>query len=266
MKLLFLLLLVSTTLSAQVVGSYGYPLSGIVVVNQNVDKSSSGWSTCILSGCNPGGTNPPTSFTLTANTSPSLDTGSMLISETCNAPSCNGLATFKGPACEDCTNFYSDEWIFLSSNCAQMAQVELDVFSFSKSNPAFGTGTEFMFGKQWNQAGSVWQVWNQSSGTWVNTSLTTSLSCSAWHHIQTADHRVKGDINKCSGSPCMYYDYIIIDGVKTQWNLIQPAGALPNTFQSVVGFQFQMNQASPSGSVTVTENVNQAQLTAFSAN
>lgn len=263
------LFIVASYAQAQVVGSYGYPLSGAVVSSQNVDKASTGWSTCIIGACgggSPGGTNAPTAFTITANTTPSLDTGSMLISETCNAALCNGLATYKGPACEDCTNFYTDFWLYLSSNCAQMAQVEMDVFSFSKSNPAFGTGTNFMFGKQWNQANGTWDIFNQQAGAWVHTTLTTALSCAAWHHIQTADHRVKGDTNQCNSAPCMYFDYIIIDGVKTLWNLKEPAGALTSGFQSVVGFQWQMNQASPSGSVTVTENVNEPSLTAVSAN
>lgn len=227
----------------------------------NIASSLTGWSTCILSACNPGGSGTPTGTSQTVgNSSPSgAPSGtSMLLSETANTSFTNALWPYKSStACDTCANFSDSFEVYLGSNSAQAGSFEYDVFDFAQS-----LNTEFMWGMQWNQASGVWQVFNQAAGSWVNTSVTTALSYSSWHHIQRTYHRVQGDTSNCSGQPCMYYDTLTIDGTAHVLNMVEPAGTLPTGWTSAIGWQAQIDIGTISGSQTVLENLDQVAFTA----
>ena len=181
----------------------------------------------------------------------------MHLSVTGNTSFTNALWVYRAGALDTAVNFTSSFCVYLGANSAYAGSFEYDMFDFSSS-----TNTEFMWGVQWNQTSSVWQVFNQAAGHWVNTSVTTPLAYSTWNCLSFANHRVAGDTNSCSGHPCMYYDSITINGAKTSWALAEPAGTLPSGWNSAVGFQFQIDIGSISGAETVDEYVDLANFTA----
>jgi hypothetical protein len=235
-------------------------LSGIN--NKNTDNSLTGWkAVCINPACSPGGSGTPSATAHTINNaSPSLDGDSTKFSETSSKSYSNALWTFRNGSCDECSQNYSDFWVYLGPNSAHAQAFEFDSFNFDRTD-----NIEFMWGMQWNQQGGRWQIWKQAPGSghgWVDTSLSTPLSYNAWHHIQVVDHRVIGDKNDCSGEPCMYFDSITIDGIKTVWNLVEPASALPNGWASEAGDQFQIDIASISSSQTLTMNIDESNFQA----
>ena len=230
---------------------------GSMVVANNTDDSLTGWSTCYIGSCagggTPGGSGTPTAVSQTiSNATPSLDGASMLFSQTTATSHTNVLWTFKTTVCDNCTIFRSDYWVYLGSNTAKAEALEFDAFDFDVTH-----NVEDMFGTECDQTNGLWQIWNQQSGNWINTTLACTLTYSAWHHIQRSEHRVIGDTS-CSGQQCMHYDSITIDGVTTNWNLTEPASVLPSGWTSATGYQFQTDIGTISSSQTVVENIDEA--------
>lgn len=193
-------------------------------ISTNIASTSSNWSTCFLPSCNPGGSGTPITFGQTFG-------ASSVISITGPAFS-NGLAIYKHTGTTTNTYLQSDFTANISSTNAQA--YEYDMFIFK-------SGTEYMFGEQCDFAGGFWDVWNQSSGVWVPTTLACSLTASADHHIQVSDHI-------CGTSMC--YDSIIIDGVNTNLNLSEPSG--PTGFSDAYGIQFQLDENGTGTSLSET--------------
>jgi hypothetical protein len=239
--------------------------SGSTTSATNIDDTLTAWGgygtagwkpVCVLPGCNPGGVNPPSATNQTINNaSPSLDGESMLLSITSPAGgNSNSLWTYIAGANEAATQFVEDYRIYPSANVASTNALEDDDFLFSTT-----LNTEFMFGHNC-VTGGYWQVWNQLTGAWVNTSVACSLPATTWTHVQWTGHRVAGDTSACSGHPCMYYDTLTINGTPNAINMTEPAGTLPGGWASAVGIQWQIDVSA--GNTTVTENLDEASFQA----
>lgn len=240
----------------------------------NIDDTLSGWAVCVKPLCDPGGPDAPLSYIFSINNVvPSTDGHSMKLSETTKPGSSqtNILTTFKtGSSTLTASSILTlsfDAKFYLSANSASASSFEYDQFIFIAPcsgkcvNPPYNV--EFMFGTQCHQGGTAkWQIFNQQTNSWVDTSLHCSLSPSTWHHIQQTVHRVAGDSNNCNGQPCMYYDSLTIDGiVQPGFAAVLPAGTLPSTWGSDTGFQFQID-VTPANT-TVSENMDEASFTQY---
>lgn len=188
------------------------------------DTTLTGWTQCIPGcNCSPGGTGQPTTIIQQIVTTPSLDNESMQF--TSGGPAnTNMLWTRKYPANTTATHFIRD---FEFQYSGTPAQLEFDIASFAAP-------TEFMFGMQCNLAKGIWQVWNQASPQWVNTTLSCTLSAQAWHHIVQYVH--------ISGTN-MVFDAISVDGTINQLNMTEPSGPLPPGWNNVTLVQNQLNLA-----------------------
>jgi hypothetical protein len=110
----------------------------------------------------------------------------------------------------------------------------------------------------------VWEG-NGSSGSWVHTSVTTAPTAGAWNHIRWSAHRVIGDTS-CSGTECMYYDSLTLNGTVYALNLAEPAGPLPGGLDaSTTGCQFQLDMVAAGTAAEYADQVNCSFTTAQSA-
>lgn len=237
----------------------------VPVTSTNIDTSLTNWSTCVIGTCagtppgSPGGTGTPTAYSQTINnSSPSgAPSGvSMLLSQTANVSNTNALWTYKSPTkCDACTALNSSFSIQLGSNSAQASQFEFDNFNFSVT-----ANKNYMAGHQYNQVTGKWQVFNGATQSWVDTSVTTFISYSAWHTLAFSD-----TVTSCSGTPGIMFNSVTIDGTVHAINLCEPAATLPGNFASTVGTQFQINIGTITGSQTVVEDIDNVVFTAQGA-
>jgi len=230
-------------------------LAAAEITDPNVDRSMSGWSQCYYPACNPGGLNPPASVEQKVITGGqlSLENTAMLLSQTSPAGgNSNVLFTFKASPCDACTSVVADFWVYPTTG---IAELEYDSFQFSESQ-----SIEYMWGTQC-VTGSVWDVWNQSTGHWIPTNLPCNVIFNTWNHIVIRTHRVNGDPGTCAGFPCMYWDSISVNGqTEVPKPNVEPSGPLPTGWSSTTGFQIQLDVATPD--TTVSEYLSVANFTA----
>ncbi len=230
---------------------------GSKIVVNNADDTTSHWSTCAMPDCHPGGKGVPASTNQTFNNAnPSVDGGSMMLTETVNPSNffTDILWPYKTKGCDTCTQMHTDFWVYPVSSTGLDA-LEYDAFLFDATNQL-----NIMWGVQWNQHVGRWQIWNQATSRWIDTDVTTGPTFGAWNHLEFADHRVLGD-TACGGTQCLYYDSMTLNGTKYDWNQTQPAGPIHPGWHSVSGFQFQLD-AMPvrNGTSTLTEYVDKANM------
>lgn len=229
----------------------------------DADQTTTNWSTCVLPGCNPGGSGTPvsTSQTLAISVPGLTNAPSTRFQLVANANSTNSLWVYKinggDNACDYCTRYYWQSEVCIdSTSYSNVGQIEMDMFQFDAT-----LGKEFMWGMQWNKSIGFWQVFNQATLTWETTSFSTPLNTGC-HLVQVWDHRIEGDLTECSGQPCQYYDAIALDGSRFSWNLSYPASNIPGGFTSTSGFQFQLDIPTASVGSPVTANlyINNSQI------
>jgi hypothetical protein len=234
----------------QYVDSQGSP----PLVFSNLDDSLTKWKpVCVLSACNPGGTDAPASTSQTINNvSPSLDGHSMRISETTNASSTqtNALWVYSAGSCDSCTTTTSDFEVYITNGSAA-DNIEFDSFIFDASD-----SLDFMFGTQCNQTLGFWQIANNSS-PWQTSSAACNLTSGTWHHIVETFHRVPGDTSCTGGLPCEHFDTISVDGNVNVINMSYVATTLPTGWASTSGLQFQIDIGTTSSATTVAENLDE---------
>ncbi len=224
-------------------------------------NSLTGWTgnVCYLPSCNPGGTGTPVGTpTITIKNYPINFSGSsMQMSFVANASSTNVLWPFKSPStCDLCTNFSDDEEIYVPSS-SNLGAVEVDpAFLFSVT-----LNREFMFGAQICFLGSScpghaneYDIWDQGTGTWHATSCSiTSWVFGGWNRLQRTEHRVGNS---------EVYDTMTLNGNVCAINTTWTSSVLPGGWTSAVGFQFQLDASTPSGSQTYTMYLDQATFSA----
>jgi hypothetical protein len=205
------------------------PLAGALTFDDLDDAT--GWGSC---GDCAGGRQPPTAMSFDQNVaSPSHDGGSAHIWLQGDAYS-DALWWKKVGGHSDKTNFLWDWWFYLPNSAADAQAIEFDAFQFA---PVNGTLTEFMFGTQCNLGrGGFWDGWNQQA-SWVPTNFPCSFTPNTWHHAILFVQRV-GDARDQ-----VLYGNLTIDGVTTQWNLLEPTAPTPPTWSENLGVQFQLDIA-----------------------
>jgi hypothetical protein len=231
-----------------------------VETRANIDQSLTDWGECYLPSCNPGGTVAPTQVIQKLVTTPCLDSKCMELSVTGSAGAddyTNALWYYKPVAWEPAAYFKHTFSIYLSPTTNAQA-LEFDLFKFDAT---VTPGVEYMFGSEC-VIGGYWQVWNYLlSDPWVNTAIPCSLAAGKYHTIAVYDHLIAGD-DSCSGRPCMFYDYLVIDGTQHTLNLSEPAQPLPTGWASILGVQFQLDINTKGG--TLTEYVDEDTFTVCS--
>ncbi len=219
-------------------------------------NSLAGWATCILPGCDPGGTGIPVSTDQTIrNATPSLSGSSMKMTMVANTPDTNALWYWFDTDCDLCTTFSSDFEVYPVSS-SNLGALELDTaFLFST-----GLNREYMWGFQYclNGAGcpgghNSWDVWDQTAIDWIDSGVTQAPLFGQWNHITTTNHRAGNN---------QVYDTFTLNGTLHNLNLTTNSGVLPMGWSSGTGFQFQLDANTPSGSQTYTMYLDQASYTA----
>ncbi len=187
----------------------------------------------------------------------------MLVSLTTSAANTNTLWVDKPNTCDSCTHFDSDFWVYPVS-ATDVQALEYDNFIFDKTD-----NLEIMFGSQYCYAGTAcpggangWDIWNQNAGAWVATGITAAPSFGAWNRIHWSQYRVIGDTS-CSGTECEHYVNLTLNGTTYAVNMTEPAGPLPSGWTSALGFQFQLDSASVSGTNTLSEYIDEASFIAY---
>jgi len=226
-------------------------------VFQKLDDSPTGWGSC--SDCAGGATVAGTYWMAPYQTTPSRDGDSTQFYISGPAYS-NALWWNKLGPHNNFSNFQTDFWVYFDSNTAVYGQAfEFDTFQFTK-------GREFMFGTQCDYAVNLWEVWNQQSGRWVQTSIPCpKFQTGVWYHITWQFHRGQKDRN-------MYYDYLSVEQYAADGktiassksyalNLVYPSGPLPVGWDEDFGVQFQMDINGTGG--TLTEWIDSVTLTAW---
>ncbi len=219
-------------------------------------NSLAGWATCILPGCDPGGTGIPVSTNQTIlNASPSLSGSSMQMTMVANQPASNALWYWFAADCDLCTNFASDFEVYPVSS-SNLSALELDTaFLFSQ-----GLNREYMWGFQYCLDGAgcpgghnSWDIWDQNLIEWIDSGVTQAPLFGQWNHVTTTNHR--------SGNN-QVYDTFTLNGTLHNLNLTTSSGVLPMGWDSGTGFQFQLSSNTPSGSQTYQMYLDQATFTA----
>jgi hypothetical protein len=209
------------------------------------------WKTwCYLPGCNPGGTGTPQSVTQLFNVTSPVMSGagnSMELTETSSATANNTnvlMTDILSDCTSSCTQWMHDFYVYFDcSTFANLSQSEHDQFWFDNAD-----GIRYMYGMQWNKATNVWQLVGNSNVNWTNTTVTQSMSCGTWNHVQLLTRRIPSELTSkpCVDKngqhwPCLYYDQLNINETVHQLNLAFAANANPTGWTGE-GMQHQINE------------------------
>lgn len=211
----------------------------------NIDQSTTGWGSC--TSCAGGAHNADSFWMSQFQTSPSKDGSSTEFYISASQSYSNALFWNKMAAQDYATHFTWDFWIYLDSASTSAQNLEYDMFQFVD-------GREYMFGTQCNYAAGYWDVWNQSTGHWIQTSLKcTKFSVKAWHHIVWNFHRTTDTY--------MHFDSVTLDGVLHNLNMAEPSGPLPKGWSHSLGVQWQLDTSK--SALTFGEWIDSVKLTVW---
>jgi hypothetical protein len=209
----------------------------------NIDDRTSGWGSCTTCA---GGLNDADVYWMAQfQTTPSRDSNGTQLYVSASLPNSNVLFWEKLGAQNWATQFTWDFWVYLDSASLNAQALEYDLFQFAN-------GVEYMFGSQCVYAEGYWDIWNQSTKTWVQTQLPCQkFTANVWHHIVWQMHR--------TSDQQMHYDSLTLDGTPHPLNLSQPSGPLPAGWTDNLGVQWQIDTGS--APLTTNEWVDSVKLT-----
>ncbi len=159
----------------------------------------------------------------------------------------NALWWNKFGAQDDATNFLWDFYFQVDDASTTAAQaLEFDLFQFHD-------GYNYMMGSQCDYAVGAWEVWDEATGTWVQTSVACpKFSPGVWHHVQWYTQRVPDTAQYTFAT-------LAVDG--TAYSINQTYSARNVGWSKNVGVQFQLDvNASSQG---YREWIDQATLTVW---
>jgi len=195
----------------------------------NINNNAAGWGSC--TSCAGGENNAAAYWMAQFQSAPARDQSSAQFYIAATQPYSNVLFWNKLGPQDSATHFTWDFWVYLDASSSSAQNLEYDLFQFVG-------GSEYMFGSQCSYASGYWDVWNQLTGHWVQTTLPCQkFTPAVWHHIVWKVHRTKSSQN-------MYFDSITIDGKLHTLNLVEPSGPLPAGWGETVGVQWQLDTAS----------------------
>jgi len=218
LRLGFVCLLLSVCLSLKAQGE--------TKVFSNINNNKSGWGSCTK--CAGGKHEADAYWEAQYQSSPARDGSSAEFYISATQSYSNVLFWNKLGAQDWATSFTWDFWVYVDSDAAGAQNLEYDMFQFVN-------GQEYMFGTQCAYGSGHWDVWNQKTGHWVQTSLTCKrFTPNVWHHVVWNFHRTSG---------YMHFDTLTLDGTKSQINMAEPSAALPKGWSHSLGVQWQLDTA-----------------------
>ena len=201
------------------------PPSQNQTVFSNINNNGSGWGSC--TSCAGGNSQAGSYWMAQFQSTPSRDGSSSEFYVSATQPYSDVLFWNKLGALSSATQFTWDFWVYLDQPSLNAEALEYDMFQLAG-------GVEYMFGSQCSYGTGYWDVWNQSTGKWVQTPLACEqFSTESWHHIVWRYHRTS-DQN-------MHFDSLTLDGVQHNLNLTEPSGPLPSGWTDNVGVQWQLD-------------------------
>lgn len=232
----------------------------------NFDDITTGWGVCTgVADANgnrcAGGSNDPTAWSQTFGNAPSLDDGSMLLSE--SGPKFSNTGWFYNAGASDTATSFTLDLQFNIAPNQNIQALEFDQFQFLKQPHGVTADTNLFFGTECD-TGANWRVWDQYQKAWIDTHVACSyiVSSTAFNHLSIAVLRVAGDTS-CGGTnpafngPCMYYT-ITLNGTVVVSNFTTNSGPLDPTFQEQTGLFIQLDTNQACGSAcTISEYIDQ---------
>ncbi len=194
----------------------------------NIDDNNTGWGSCTTCA---GGANIADVYWMAQfQTTPSRDGNGTQFYISASQPYSDVLFWEKLGAQDWATQFTWDFWVYLDDASLGAQALEYDFFQFV-------AGTEYMFGTQCGYASGYWDVWNQGTVTWVQTSVACQqFAPNLWHHIVWQVHRTSDTL--------MHYDTLTLDGIQYPVNMTEASGPLPVGWTDNLGVQWQLDTAS----------------------
>ena len=210
-----------------------------------VDDGQSGWGSC--TSCAGGKHNANSYWKAQFKTSPSKDGNSTEFYISASQSYSNALFWDHLGAQDFATHFTWDFWVYLSSSSTSAQNLEYDMLQDVG-------GREYMFGTQCNYGSGYWDVWNQSTTHWIQTSLKcTKFSVNTWHHIVWNFHRTT--------DTKMHFDSVTLDGTLHNINMTEPSGPMPKGWSDGLSVQWQLDTGSKA--LTFSEYVDEVKLTVW---
>ena len=209
----------------------------------DIDDNNTGWGSCTT--CAGGSNNADTNWMAQFQTTPSRDGASTQFYISASQPYSDVLFWEKLGAQDWATQFTWDFWVYLDNASLGAQALEYDIFQFV-------AGTEYMFGTQCAYASGYWDVWNQGTGTWVQTPIACQpFTPNVWHHIVWQVHRTSDTL--------MHYDSLTLDSIQYAVNMTEASGPMPLGWTDNLGVQWQLDTAS--APLTFNEWIDNVKLT-----
>ena len=193
----------------------------------NIENKTTGWGSC--TDC-AGGTHKADIYWMAQfQTTPSVSGDSTEFFTSAKKPYADVLFWRKIGPQSWATHFTWDFWVHVDKDSTYAQALEYDFFQFANH-------VEYMFGSQCDYASGHWDVWNQSTKRWVQSSVPCQkLKPNVWHHIVWKYHR--------TSDTRMHYDSLTIDGVVHAVNMAEPSGPMPSGWTDNMGVQWQLDTA-----------------------
>ncbi len=204
------------------------PPPGAIVFNSIQNRSN--WSICHQASCS-GGSGEGTDWMAQFQRTPSRSGSSTEFYN--DGVWGNTLWTQKLGANNNVRNFLWDFWFYVDSNSETYGQaLEFDAFQFI-------SGYNYMIGSQCDYGRGYWDTWNESTGHWIQTSISCpKFSPNTWHHIQWY-------MTTNPGAHQYTYHVLVVDGHSYTVNYTGTAKYL--AWSNNLGVQWQLDDNAQGG-------------------
>lgn len=190
------------------------------------------WTTCVYPACNPGGIGTPTR---TINREIEAGTFDGAMEFYVAGPPYSNVLFWKKIGATNATSFIAEMDFYITRSMAESAEaLEIDPFAFTQPY-------RFMFGSECVRGGK-WQVWNDLTGHWIDTTRACDALGVGWHHLQWIVHRT---------SNAIVYDLLDVDGYYSAFNITEPAGLMPASWTNNSGLNIQLDMSADGNPISI---------------